>query len=98
MVDKILQLATCALQSSLDILAASISTRDIMSLLRTSRVERLCNPRIRTSRWTCRGFSTTRTTRIDDIAVGTPVKPEAKPYYVTTPIFYVNAGRYDVFL
>jgi methionyl-tRNA synthetase len=40
-----------------------------------------------------RSISSSRSARIDDISVGTPIRPDTKPYYVTTPIFYVNAGR-----
>jgi hypothetical protein len=63
---------------------------------RVSRIKPLYNPHAWTSQWACRVFSSSRPTRIDDIDVGTPVKPEVKPYYVTTPIFYVNAGEYPM--
>jgi hypothetical protein len=64
-------------------------------LARSLRASRNVLPRHPTvSSWTCcRAISTTRPLRIDDITVGAPVSPDRKPYYVTTPIFYVNAGK-----
>lgn len=60
--------------------------------LQASKIRSICKPSSWARTRPTRAFSSSRPMRIDDLDLAPPLNPDVKPYYVTTPIFYVNAA------